>query len=235
MPYGASELLDGAGPRWLRASLSGSIAWAAVFSLLGLTGALDRPSRPALEVPCCGPTPHVTEYFAPISEKPPGAPARVPLREGVFDPVDDTAELEPALFEGSDVSGATDASGTSGTGGGPDGVWDGGGAGVVVGVHPPEEQPPFDEHEVDEAPVAVTIVEPRYPEIAREAGVEGTVLVRALVSPSGRIERIEIVRSSPMFDDSAREALARWVFKPAWHQGRPVRVWVAIPVRFRLR
>jgi TonB family protein len=233
MPYGATELLDGAGARWLRAMLSGAIAWAAVFTLLGLTGALDRPPGSTIEVACCTDLPHVAENYEPILETASGTPGRVRTDEGAFEPVDDTVALEAALFEGAELTGATDE-GTTGSGGRSEGDFGGESAGGI-GIHPPEEQPPFEEHEVDEAPVAITIVEPRYPELAREAGVEGTVLVRALVSRSGRIERVEIVRSSPMFDDTAREALARWVFKPAWHQGRPVSVWVAIPVRFRLR
>lgn len=234
MPYGAPELLEGAGSRWLRASLSGSLAWAAVFSLLGLTGALDRPPARSPVALCCDVPPHATRDYRPIAETVPAGPVRVQPREGLFAPVQDAEAIEPARFEGFGDPGAGET-GAHGSGGiGNEGAG-GDGFGALSPVHPPEEIPPLEEHEVDEPPVAVTIVEPRYPELAREAGVEGTVLVRALVSRTGRIERIEIVRSSPMFDDSAREGLARWVFKPAWHQGRPVPVWVAIPVRFRLR
>ena len=82
---------------------------------------------------------------------------------------------------------------------------------------------------VDELPEAITKVPPTYP-----AGhsVEGTVLVRALVCEHGRVVKTEIVKSIPMLDEAAGEAMMQWTFKPALRGGQPVAVWVAVPVRF---
>jgi periplasmic protein TonB len=77
-------------------------------------------------------------------------------------------------------------------------------------------------------------VAPQYPDIAREAGVEGTVMVQALVCSSGLIYDTRIDRSIPMLDSAATEAIRQWVFKPALANHVPVAVWVVIPVRFSL-
>jgi protein TonB len=87
---------------------------------------------------------------------------------------------------------------------------------------------------VDELPEAIVQVAPVYPDAAREAGVEGTVLVRALVCRSGRVLDVTIMRSIPMLDAAAVDAVRQWVFKPALAQGEAVAVWVAVPVRFTL-
>lgn len=88
---------------------------------------------------------------------------------------------------------------------------------------------------VEELPEALTKVPPDYPPEAREAKVEGTVLVQALVGKDGRIRDTKIVRSIPELDEAAMRAVRQWVFKPAMADGKPVAVWVAVPVRFSLQ
>ena len=75
---------------------------------------------------------------------------------------------------------------------------------------------------------------PAYPDIAREAGVDGTVMVQALVGKDGRVKDTRVVKSIPMLDASALTAVKQWVFKPALSNNKPVAVWVAVPVRFTL-
>ena len=87
---------------------------------------------------------------------------------------------------------------------------------------------------VDAAPEAFTRVLPSYPDAAREAGVQGTVLVAALVCTSGRVIDTFPVASIPMLDGAAQQAVRLWVFRPAQAGGEPVAVWVNIPVRFSL-
>ncbi len=84
----------------------------------------------------------------------------------------------------------------------------------------------------DELPVALTKVAPAYPAAAREAGVDGTVLVQALVGKDGRVKDTRVVKSIPMLDEAAETAVRHWVFKPALSNNRPVAVWVAVPVKF---
>ena len=89
---------------------------------------------------------------------------------------------------------------------------------------------------VDELPEPVKIIKPDYPEIAKMAQVEGTVVVHVLVAKDGRV-RDAVVNpkySIPMLNAAALEAARAWVFKPALTNNRPVPVWVAIPMRFVL-
>lgn len=111
------------------------------------------------------------------------------------------------------------------------------GTGEQVVVVPPtdDELPKFGDYAyVDELPEAVTRVPPRYPESAREAGVDGTVLLQALVGKDGRVKDVRIQKSIPELDAAAVAAVKQWVFKPAASNGRPAAVWVAVPVRFSL-
>lgn len=77
---------------------------------------------------------------------------------------------------------------------------------------------------------------PGYPEPARREGWEGTVLLRVLVNPQGKAERIELRRSSgfEMLDRAALETVKEWRFHPARYGERQVESWVQIPIVFRL-
>lgn len=96
-------------------------------------------------------------------------------------------------------------------------------------IPPPTEYVPH-----DEIPVVVRRVIPEYPPMARGAGFEGTVRVRAFVGVDGRVRRAETEGSPSLFDDAAVNAVRQWVFAPATSNGHPVAVWVRVPVIFRL-
>jgi TonB family protein len=87
---------------------------------------------------------------------------------------------------------------------------------------------------VEEFPRAVTTVPPVYPKKARKDGIEGTVVVQALVGRDGRVHDTRIAKSIPALDEAAAAAVRQWVFRPAQSQGQPVAVWVAVPVKFTL-
>lgn len=87
----------------------------------------------------------------------------------------------------------------------------------------------------DEPPAVVTQVVPVYPDLAREAGVDGTVMLRVLVGKDGRVKDVHVDRSIALLDEAAVSAARQWVFTPALSNGHPVMVWVAVPVRFSLR
>jgi len=106
---------------------------------------------------------------------------------------------------------------------------------IVVAPPTEEELPKFGEYVyVEELPEAITKVSPDYPEIAREASVDGTVMVQALVGKDGKVKDTRVVKSIPMLDASAIAAVKQWVFKPALSNNKPVAVWVAVPVKFTL-
>jgi protein TonB len=106
---------------------------------------------------------------------------------------------------------------------------------IVVAPPTEEELPKFGEYVyVEELPEAITRVAPQYPDLAREAGVDGTVMVQALVGKDGRVRDTRVVKSIPMLDAAAVTAVKQWVFKPALSNNKPVAVWVAVPVKFSL-
>jgi TonB family protein len=87
---------------------------------------------------------------------------------------------------------------------------------------------------VEELPEALEKVAPAYPEWARQKGIEGTVIVMALIGRDGRVKDTQIKRSIPELDDYAIAAVKQWRFAPARTKGKPLAVWVAIPVKFSL-
>ena len=102
------------------------------------------------------------------------------------------------------------------------------------GTAPPPEPKPNDFVFTERLPMPIARVKPEYPQIARDAGMEGKVVVRLLVGVDGQVRRAEIETSSAMFDADALAAARRWTFTPALTDGKPVMVWVRVPFDFRL-
>ena len=76
---------------------------------------------------------------------------------------------------------------------------------------------------------------PVYPEIARRAGVEGTVWVKIWVDKEGNPKKAQVLKSdAELFNQPAIDAAMRWKFTPAIMNNGPVSVWVSIPFKFRL-
>ena len=100
---------------------------------------------------------------------------------------------------------------------------------------PTGDLPAFGEYVyVEELPEALTKPAPEYPEEARMAGQEGLVVVQALIGTDGLVKDTRVVKSVPSLDDAAVAAVEQWTFKPALAEGKPVAVWVAVPVKFSL-
>ncbi len=77
----------------------------------------------------------------------------------------------------------------------------------------------------------------KYPEIARKAGIEGRVIVQVLVSEKGKVIKTRVIKSlgHSGCDEAAVKAIRSVKWKPALQRDKPVKVWVAIPVIFRLK
>lgn len=75
----------------------------------------------------------------------------------------------------------------------------------------------------------------KYPEIAREAGIEGTVLVQCFIDKKGNVIKTVVVKGleGTGLNEAAMDALKKTKFKPAIQRDKPVGVWMAIPVIFR--
>ncbi len=88
---------------------------------------------------------------------------------------------------------------------------------------------------VEKMPQVVVSVPPVYPDLAKRAGIEGTVYVKILVSKEGRpIKSVVIKSDSEVFNQPAVDAAMKFVFTPAIQHKAPVMVWVVVPFRFRL-
>ncbi|MCI0515451.1 energy transducer TonB [candidate division KSB1 bacterium] len=116
---------------------------------------------------------------------------------------------------------------------------------------PPPPPPPQEDEEDESSQIFVAYDEPpepiggfgaiqtnlKYPEIARKAGVEGKVYVKVLVNERGDVVRTEILKSlgNNGCDEAAVEAIRKARWKPAMQRDRPVKVWISIPVIFKLK
>jgi protein TonB len=72
-------------------------------------------------------------------------------------------------------------------------------------------------------PVLLSKVDPVYPEAARRAGLEGTVVLEASISETGRVTDVQVLRGLPLgLSESAQEAVRRWQYRPARGRSGPV-------------
>jgi len=100
---------------------------------------------------------------------------------------------------------------------------------------PEEEEPIVPFYALSDKPVEIKRVNPKYPELAKKAGIEGTVVVKVLVNTKGDVEDVQILKSHPLLDESAIEAARQFKFKPGKQRDRFVKVWVSIPFNFKLK
>ncbi len=226
MPYGAPELKEVSRKYMVRAVSVASVGWIVLF-LLSLGTSLLIRNRPhetsVIVVPYreLAAPPPLTQNEPPpqVAIAKPTAPPTV----GVAVPVPD-AEAPPEQTIASQEEIAQFTPGVESTG-----------DNIVVAPPTGDDLPAYGEYVyVEELPEAITRVPVVYPDIAREAGVDGVVMVQALVGKDGKVKDTRVVKSVPMLDQAATEAVRQWVFKPALSNNKPVAVWVAVPVRFSL-
>lgn len=84
-------------------------------------------------------------------------------------------------------------------------------------------------------PRRVVYVRPVYPDAAREAKAQGDVVVDVLVGTDGRVVMARVLRSIPIFDQAAVDAVRQWEFVPTVLNGRLVPVITTVTVDFLLR
>lgn len=227
MPYGAPELKEVAQRYMLRATLVASSAWILVYLLSLGTGFIlaHRPHEtsvivvPYRELAAPPPLtqnepPPQVQVAQPVA--PPAAAVPVPVPDAEAPPEQtiptqqDLAQSTPSMEEGK-------------------------GDQIVVAPPTEDELPKYGEYVyVEELPEAITKVNPVYPDLAREANVDGQVVVQALVGKDGKVKDTRVAKSIPMLDAAAVAAVKQWVFKPALSNNKPVAVWVAVPVKFSL-
>ena len=76
---------------------------------------------------------------------------------------------------------------------------------------------------------------PQYPEMARRAQIEGTVIVKVLVGPDGNVKDAQVLQGvNPLLNKAALAAARKCKFIPGKQRNIPVKAWMALPFNFRL-
>ncbi len=132
----------------------------------------------------------------------------------------------------------------SGAGGVPGGVPGGMPGGVMGGIiggmggAPPPPKPEAPKRirvstGVQEAKI-ISRVQPVYPAIARQARIQGTVRLHAIISKEGTIQQLEVVSGPPLLIQAATSAVRQWRYKPTLLSDEPVEVETYIDIIFTL-
>jgi TonB family protein len=115
----------------------------------------------------------------------------------------------------------------------------GGVVGGVLGGVPSQEQKEFEKGAVKavgdvKPPMLIKVVDPIYPEKARKAQVEGTVILEARTDEKGNVEDAKILKSIPVLDQAALDAVKQWKYEPTVIDGKPRKIVFTVSVRFAL-
>src|SRR2546428_545921 len=109
--------------------------------------------------------------------------------------------------------------------------------GIVEGVAAPPPPPPAQPMRVHagmQAPVKVVHVDPIYPAIAQTARVQGVVILEAIIDERGLVKSVSVLRSIPLLDRAAEDAVRQWRFTPARLNGEAVPAVMTGTVHFTL-
>ena len=100
---------------------------------------------------------------------------------------------------------------------------------------PPQKAGPVRVADLPVAPRKVVDVRPVYPDIARMAQKEGTVVMEAVLDPTGRVTQLRVIQSVPLLDQAAIDAVRQWRYTPSTLGGHPVSVLMSITITFKLQ
>jgi len=125
-------------------------------------------------------------------------------------------------------------------GGTKEGVEGGVEGGVVGGVEKPKALDEFARGAAQavkdtKPPQLIKEVQPVYPEAARAAGVSGVVILGVKTDETGRVADVIVLRSIPLLDQAAIDAVRQWVYEPFVQDGKTVPVVFTVTVRFQLK
>jgi periplasmic protein TonB len=121
-------------------------------------------------------------------------------------------------------------------GGVPDGV---GGAIPMVNIPPPVAPPtrrdPVRPGGDIRPPTKIKHVAPLYPSIAQSNRVQGTVILEAVINEQGEVSQVRVLRSVPLLDEAAMNAVRQWRFTPTLLNGQAVPIVMTVTVSFQLK
>jgi len=198
---------------------------------------VDVQLAPTAEPPKPPPPPPLPAEPAPRAPAPPG-PKHKPIVTPTAVPTEMPAEADPKAAKGSE----DDYGEGSGEGSG-EGVPGGTGIAPAVVAPPPPPPPPpppkpagpIQLTENDTPPEAIATPQPAYPADVKAEGVEGTVVVRFVVTESGEVTNVTVVKGHPRLDPGVLATVRTWRFKPALSGGRPVSSYKTARFNFRIR
>lgn len=200
------------------------IAVAVVVPMLA-TDVLPRPSQSLAfvaslpEAPTVAPPPRAPRAAAPTTARP--NPDAAPLTAPAdIQPESNVAPVDDAVITGAFAHGA--------------------GFGDVVAPPPapapaaPQPQQPVRVGGVIRAPQKTHHVAPAYPPIALSARVSGVVILEATIAEDGSVRDVRVLRSIPLLDAAALDAVRQWRFTPSLLNGVPVPVVMTVTVAFNV-
>ena len=100
---------------------------------------------------------------------------------------------------------------------------------------PPAPQTPLRVGGEIRAPLKTKHVSPMYPPIARSAGIQGIVIIEAVIGVTGDVREARVLRSQPILDAAALDAVRQWEFTPTLLNNQPVPVIMTVTVQFTLK
>lgn len=183
----------------------------------------DRPPREPVE--------SVDQIEKPAQVQPVLIPPVPPVRNMPPEPSTSVSELAT----GSDES-AGEPTGSGEASGIPDGTAGSSSPDPTAAVSPPPvPSGPIRVSGSVSAPIVVHKVRPRYPPIARAAGVQGTVECEATIDQKGHVVDIRVVSGNRLLHDAAVSAMKQWRYRPGRLNGQPVSVFFTLRVKFSIR
>jgi len=176
---------------------------------------------------------------APPPPPPPPPPAQAAAPKALVDmtravPVEAPSGIKPdsglVIAPDASLPGAVE-------GGVPDGV---AGSGLILLPEPPPPPPPTPRAPVRPGgdlrpPTRIKDVQPVYPAIAQSARVQGVVIVEAIIGTDGKVRDARVLRSIPLLDQAAVDAVRQWEYTPSRLIGVSVPVIITVTVNFILR
>ena len=160
-------------------------------------------------------------------------PATIPLKapEGISEETAQNVDFNPGAFD-------------DGVGRGVPGGWAGGDPTIDIAPPPvpPRAAAPAAEPRAPihvggglVAPAKTRHVAPIYPPVALAARQEGLVILEAVIAENGSVSDVRVLRSIPLLDQAAIDAVRQWRFTPTLLNGQPVPIVMNVTVNFQLR
>jgi protein TonB len=178
----------------------------------------------------------------PLSVTPPPPPP--PARPAAAPRVAPKPEPKPQAFVAPVVvpteitpEQAIDLGADNGSADGVEGGVPGGVVGGIVGGLPDAPPAPATPVRVGgsvKEPRRVVYVPPAYPDLAMKARLQGVVIIEATVNERGRVVNASVISGAPILNDSALEAVKKWVYTPTLVNGIPTPIIMTVTVHFRL-